>query len=199
MTTQARIVLKREETKRSWGEARSWRSCAAECRDFTLRDWTEHSLAGIAKIEACTCPARKGRVFYACSRSPYSFFISSFSSFQFAGLLSTVLPLPHSKLLLSCVFPPPRFRFGDSFLVILTMSISPHFSLSLSPIRLLLDGTLRFFSPSCVTRSLRVALYLLLSARCLVVHVVTLFLSTHAANAVSRLAHVGHRVRSVRR
>lgn len=50
-----------------------------EC-DFAPRDWAERTPAGIAKIEACTCPIRKGRTFYSSSRSSYSFFVSSFSS-----------------------------------------------------------------------------------------------------------------------
>lgn len=54
--------------------------------------------AGIAKIEACTCPARKGRVFcsgfFSLFASPYSFFVSSFSSSLCLALLSAVLPVP---------------------------------------------------------------------------------------------------------
>ena len=71
--SQARMAKERsEETKEKRAESLLVRrSCAAECRDFALRDWTEHSSAGIAKIEACTCPSRKGRVCYASSRSSY--------------------------------------------------------------------------------------------------------------------------------
>lgn len=140
-----------EKTKRSWSEARSRRSCAAECRDFTLRDWTEHSPAGIAKIEACTCPVRKGRVFYASSRSSYS--LIPFSSLPFRPFALPVCSppfcLPHSKLLLSRAFLSLGFV---SEIRSSSFSSCPfrHASLFLSP-SFLLDRTLRLFSPSCVT------------------------------------------------
>jgi len=174
-----------EEIRRSWSLRRSR---AAECRDFALRDWTERSPTGIAKIEACTCPARKGRVLYSSSRFSYSFFVSSFSSSLCASALRrSACP---SKFLVT-------FAFLLSFLEIRSSSFSSrsfrHASLSLSLFLGFfwteLCGILLFFMCDA---SLRVALHLLASARCLAVHAAMLFPSTHATNAVSRLAHVGH-------
>lgn len=127
---------------------------------FRSARWAERSPAGIAKIEACTCPARKGRTF--SSRSSYSSI--PFPSLPFrlrfarATLRRSACPVSPSKLLsLSLLyfwcFLPPRFRFGNSFLVVLTASISPRLSLSLSLSSSSSSGTklCEFFSPSCMT------------------------------------------------
>lgn len=104
-------------------------SCVAECRDFALRDWTERSLRSASpKQRACICLARKGRIFYASSRSSYS--PIPFSSLPFRPRFARLL-FAAVETSLTC-FPPPRFRFGDSFLVVLAASISSCFSLSLS-------------------------------------------------------------------
>lgn len=108
--SQARMVKERsEETKEKRSKSLLVRrSCVAECRDFALRDWTEHS-ADIAKIEACTCPSRKGRIYYASSRSSYSlysFFVSSFSS-------SLCLSSLHR-----CACPPIRLRNVSSLFLL---------------------------------------------------------------------------------
>ena len=155
--SQARMVKERsEETKEKRSKSLLVRtSCVAECRDFALRDWTEHS-ADIAKIEACTCPSRKGRIYYASSRSSYSlysFFVSSFSSsLCLSSLHRCACPIRLrnvSSLFLLCS-PPSWFRFGNSFHVVLTASISPCLSLSLSFVFFWAELE-SFFSPSCVT------------------------------------------------
>lgn len=171
---------------------------AAECRDFTPRDWTEHSPTSIAKIEACTCPARKGRTLYASSlalRIP----LFLFHLFLFV-LASPVCFLPFclfhspSKLLSRAPFLPLGFV---STIRSSSFSSRPFRHASPSRLYLLLDRTLQALLSFMHDASLRVALYLLPFARCLVVHAVTLFPSAHAANAVSRLARVGHRVRNI--
>lgn len=190
--SRARVLKEgSEETRRSW-------SRAAECRDFAPRDWTERSPAGIAKIEACTCSAKKGRILYVSSRSSHPSMPFSSLPFRsrFARLLSAALPIPFRPRNFSCALSSPSvsFRWFVPRRFRLVRFATP-FSFSL--LRLLLDRTSRVLLSFMRDASLRVALYLLPFARCLVVHAVTLFPSTHAANAVSRLAHIGYETSDV--
>lgn len=150
-------VLKRNRKRSGEAVARAFTRRAKACSGMSrnLRGWAEHSPAGIAKIEACTCPARKGRTFYASSRSSYS--STPFSSLpfrpRFARLLFAVLSVPfHPRTSLRAFLPLGFVSVIRSSSFSLRPFRHAFLSLFLSLFFVFFWTELwEFFSPSCIT------------------------------------------------
>lgn len=118
------------------------------------------------------------RLFSSCS--PYSFFVPSFSLCPSARRRSACpVHSPSKRFSLHFCFPPPRFRFGDSFLVVLAVSPRLPLSFSFSPPRPLLARTSRVLLFFARDASCSSAVFVSPHAG-LTVHAVTLFPSTRA-------------------
>lgn len=113
-------VLKRDRREgKGTGRELAKRVCAAECRDFATTRSDKTFAAGVAEIEACTCPVRKGRI--SCLRSipSYCRFSLSLSPPLFLFVLalsicSRSLPLSSSREIRVHLFPSLS-RFSQKF------------------------------------------------------------------------------------